>query len=511
MKPNSLNLACFILLLMGLFSFGACAPQGNGTDRNVVVLLIDTLRRDRLGHYGYDKGLSPAMDRFAAEGFAFHRAVAPSSWTKPSVASLFTGLYPARHDAIGGPFDYKGLACALDPDCVTLAERFKEAGYRTAAFITNPHIIPQYHFDQGFDRFIQPAGDADALVDQALAWINEPKEGERFFVYLHLIDPHKPYFPPPDYRERFKKPDPGPGSVFVRKGIPFGLKRWSQQFRSWKPAGPDDRFRFDYDRLADYMERGLPGIDPKTVAEKMYLDFSGFDDPDLKRRADYLSAFYDGEVAYTDDAVGRFLQGLRDRGLYDNAVIVVTADHGEAFFEHGQWGHGEDVHAEKVDIPLLFHVPGPEGPYQGSMDQPVSLVDVYPTLADLLGLPFPADMQGLSLRPWIENPNGTPRADRIVFSEFTNPAIDHVAALWNTKKLIRIKGSHGEVVWRYYDLLTDPAEVNPLSPTDDDTAFVAMKRSIEALIASRPSSGERKGKPTNLPEEILEQLRALGY
>jgi choline-sulfatase len=496
----------FIALLVGAT---ACTRTDALDEANVIVLLVDTLRRDRVG-----KSLSPCLDRLAAEGICFRGAVAPSSWTKPSVASLMTGLYPGQHGAVRYPWQPKTVGfhgmVPLDERHVTLAERMKAAGFRTAAFVTNPHIIPAYQFNQGFDEFTQPAGDAGELLDRALEWI-ESSSG-RFFLYLHLIDPHQPYFPPEQYRERMAKGDPGEKAPYTRKGDPMEVALWLQQFVHWEPAHEGDSFRFDYERILSKLKENYPDISDELTAEgvraKMFLDFSGEEDPRLLGRTEFLTSLYDAEVAFTNDAIEGFVQALKENGVLDKTVLVVTADHGEAFVEHEAWGHGINVHAEQVDIPLIFHVPLPEGPMKGEFTDPVSLVDVAPTLLDMIGAPAPRDMAGSSLWPLIREGRRGALGKRPVFSETTLITGDHVACVMQGRKMLRIERPNGKVQWLCYDIEQDPAELNPLDPASEPE----LRRAVERLIQNRTRQFvEKGGEEMNLTEEEIAEMKKFGY
>lgn len=492
---------------------------------NVIVVLVDTLRRDHVGAYGYEKETTPCMDRLAEEGFVFRRAVAPSCWTKPSVASLVTGLYPGRHGAVSRGLE-DGRLCMLNPDHLTLAERMKAAGYKTAAFVTNPHIIPTFHFDQGFDDFIQPAGDAKELLAKALDWIDGRDREDKFFLYLHVLDPHVPYYPPKGYREKFVEGNPGPGAPLVRMGDPVALMVWMKNYRRWKPASPEDRFRFDYERKGAALKKRLcegypqfkeklahvdPAANQDMLRAALFLDFVGKDDPALVRRMRHLTSLYDGEIAYADEALGRFVEGLKARGLMDESILVVTADHGETFFEHDEWGHGFDVHAPEVDVPLIFRVPGSGGVIKGSFDLPVSLVDVYPTILHMLDLSRSSDIDGVSLWPVMRNPDQSAMRKRPVFSEVFLKGQDRVAAMMRGKKAIRACTSEGAVSWLYFDLEKDPGEQNPIEGIEGKDEFTALRGLIDRFVENRALDFMNKGGEVRLSGEELRQLKALGY
>jgi arylsulfatase A-like enzyme len=483
------------------------------------VLLVDTLRRDRLGVHGYEKRISPCMDRLAAEGICFNNAVAPSSWTKPSVASLMTGLYASRHGAILYPSatDPNKLAgtMALSQSRVTLSEKLKTAGFRTAAFITNPHIIPSLNFDQGFDTFVQPAGIGEELFQRTSEWIETLAPGECFYLYLHLIDPHMPYFPPEEYRKKFASNEPADRAPYTRKGSPLGIQTWLNQYKAWKPEEESDRFQFDYDRFHALIAKKAPDLAAKMDAERIeseiFLDFDGKDDPALIERTSHLISLYDGEVAYTDDALERFIAWLKEKKLLENTVLIITADHGEGFMEHGTWGHHHNVFGEEIDVPLLFRIPGPDGPYRGTFDDPVSLVDIFPTVLDILGMTVPREIDGISLWPAMKSADPSILPDRPVFSELILEKQDHAAIFLKDQKLIRTQPPGRPVKWLLYNLNNDPNEQTPLDLDGEEDSGAKIKRILNEFLQNRSLPFRSEGGKDYLSEEEIKQMKALGY
>ena len=491
--------------------FASCTGQDLPHGSNVIIVLIDTIRCDRLGVYGFEGDLTPCMDRLAGKGVCFRRTIAPSSWTKPSVASLFTGLYPGRHGAIGGPNWGNGTSSMLNTDHVTLAERLHAVGYRTAALVNNPHILSRFHFDQGFDDFIRPEGDVEQVLAKALEWIRGKKEEDKFFLYLHVMDPHAPYTPPDSFKEKYGVALPGKGALLAREGNPLGIQLWSRQFNEWRPSSPQDSFLFDYERLRSGLIDMYPSMDLEEISARIVLDFNGKDDPALVKRIDYLTSIYNGEVAYTDHALGCFLRKLEEMGLLDETILVVTGDHGEGFLEHGKWGHAEDVHTENVDIPLILVVPGPDGTFQGSYDGLVSLVDLYPTVLEMLGLPLTSNLDGLSLWPVIREEDQAYLPERPVFSELILQFEEQVAAMLGRKKLVRRSTADGTVQWFYYDVAKDPGELEPTNPEGAGSAARVLKKSIETLRMNRTLDFDGKVEIGAPSEEEIRQLRRLGY
>jgi arylsulfatase A-like enzyme len=289
----------------------------------VILYLVDTLRADHLGLYGYRRDTAPALSRFARDAVVFDTAVASSSWTKPSVASLFTSQPPGVHRCVQ-------FYTPLDPSLVTLAERLRDGGYVTGAVVANRLVhAKDGRFDQGFTYFTSPPEPQAAadVVDEALRFL-DARRGLPTFLYVHALDPHSPYAPPPPFDRRFG-PAPTPGH----------------------PAAEPH----DYRKPADLA---------RIVAQ------------------------YDGEIAYGDQEFGRLLHELKARGLYDGAMIVFLSDHGEEFLDHGGWAHGHTLYDELVRVPLVVKYPG--NLHAGRrVEKQVQLVDVLPTILKSQGLPVP--------------------------------------------------------------------------------------------------------------------------
>jgi arylsulfatase A-like enzyme len=305
---------------------------------NVIVFLVDTLRADRLASYGGDGRLTPHADRFAAGATVYEAAVAQAPWTRPAVASIFTGMWPQDH----GTWN---LHSVLAPEARTLAELLAGAGYRTAAVSTNGHITGRHGFAQGFDEFrflVQGEQGVENVLDWTRDWLDR-QAGERpFFLYLHTIDPHSPYAAPPEYRRRFapESLDEDPAALLARAEAASGAER------------------------------------ERLVAR--------------------LRPLYDAEVAYNDAGFGELLAELERRGLLEDALVVFVADHGEEFLDHGELGHGWNFHAETLRVPLLVKYPRQRA---GSRDpETAQQVDLLPTILAAAGGVVPPQLPGRDLR-----------------------------------------------------------------------------------------------------------------
>jgi arylsulfatase A-like enzyme len=370
----------------------------------VIVYLVDTLRADHTGPYGYARGTTPELDAFAKRAVVFDKAIASASWTKPSVASLFTSLPPGRHRAVQ-------LRDRLDDPLLTLAELLKAKGYATGAAIANSVIyLPEANFDQGFDYFEGLHGEegrpskiveAAPVVDRALSWI-DARAGLPTFLYVHTMDPHVPYTPPAPFDRRY---DPPPAD-------------------------------------------GHPGADPRT---------------DYKEPADRerLVAQYDGEIAYGDREFGRFVRELESRGRLGGAIVLFLADHGEEFLDHGKWLHGRSVFDELVRVPLV--VKFPKDRHAGTrVGQQVQLVDVLPTVLESQGLPAVPGIAGRPLQAVVGG--GAP--DVAALSEISHRGIVAHGLRTNRDKYVRRFSPESDEL--YFDLGRDPKEQSSVLGTSPE-------------------------------------------
>jgi arylsulfatase A-like enzyme len=360
----------------------------------VIVYLVDTLRADHTMPYGYARDTTPELAKFAGDAVVFEQAIAQASWTKPSVASLFTSLLPGKHRAVQ-------LRDPLDSGHVTIAEMLQAKYFATGAVIANSVIYSAgSNFEQGFDLFAGMHGagnrvskvvEAGPVVDEALSWIDE-RRGLPTFLYVHTMDPHVPYTPPE----------------------PFNMK--------YEPHPTPDH----------------PAVDPRG---------------DYKEPADLdrLIAQYDGEIAYGDREFGRFVSELKRRGLYDRALMVFMGDHGEEFLDHGQFTHGKTVFDELIHIPMIVKFPGGREAGQ-RVRQQVQEVDVLPTVLQEMGLPVPPAIAGHPLQPVVAG--GAPEPPAV--SEISHRGyVAHGMRTSRDKYVQRFSPEEDEL---YFDLKQDPKE-----------------------------------------------------
>ncbi len=318
---------------------------------NVILILQDTQRADRLGAYGYGRPTSPHLDALAERGTTLLEAHATSSWTWPSTTSVLTGLDPTEH----GVLDEN--SCYLDTSLASLPLIFQREGMRTAGFSGSRLIQPGKNYDTGFQHFEGQRGKfwkSDGLMPRAISWVREHKD-ERFFLYLHLVDTHAPHTPDDESLE------------LLTSGAPEG----------WSP----DLFQ----KYTQLVSRATLGNQPTDNLDAVVS-------PEMRL---WMSELYDACVRTGDKQVGALLQALKDLGLEENTVIAFTSDHGEEFFEHGRLEHGHGLHRELVRVPVILAGPGVAAGLR--LDTPVSNRHLAPTLARLAGAELDTAGDGLDL------------------------------------------------------------------------------------------------------------------
>jgi arylsulfatase A-like enzyme len=348
-----LTLAVRAVGAVALLALAGChtEPTAVTTPPNIIIYLVDTLRRDHLGIYGYSRDPAPRLTAFADDAVRFERAFSPSSWTRPAVASLLSGIYPAEHGA-------RTRLDKIAPGVELIGEYLRDAGYRSAAFVSNVNVLPIWGFDRGFDVFVDVDSEhknshSDAVNDAVFEHLDAGASAP-FLLYIHTRDPHQPYEPPPPFDQLW--PETAPADATNR---------------------PDTK-------------------KPPWVTKNIQR--------------------YDGEVSYNDDQFGKLMDRLKNDGLYRNSLIVFTADHGEEFFEHGVWGHGQSLFGEVVRIPLLIKLPGNR--HGGSVvDARATLVDLLPTLLSAAGVAAPETLAGIDLLPAMESREEPPPDERPLFFE----------------------------------------------------------------------------------------------
>lgn len=398
-------------------------PRSWRDDSNVLLVVIDSLRADRVGVYGNRAELTPNLDRFAQDALRFDQAWAAAPWTLPSMATILTSTHGIQHRAWLP-------SRRLGDDHDTLAEVFKEQGYRTAAFADGDYMTPARGFDRGFHTFEGGVGGIEELVDRFLAFV-ERTDGGPWFVVLHTNEAHGPYDPPEEAREAVLRRHPD-----VLEG---------------RPADPDV--------LTREAEDGV--LPPPLVT--------------------LLEELYDEEVRYTDEVLGVLLGDLRTRGLYDDAVICITSDHGEALGEHLTVGHGSSLFTEQLHVPLLLKFSGGE---RGSVviNDPVSQLDLAPTLLQAVGLDVALSRTTFSGKPLTGGKTSAVYSWRYVQGTGLLEAVrlgDHV--MISGDESLRRGARLPEL--GLYNLREDPTQTDEARATKSSRTAQAMRRIRETLHA----------------------------
>lgn len=439
------------------------ALAGSGCSRpappNVLLLVIDTLRADRLGCYGYFRDTSPHLDRLAAESLVFDEAFCGIPITLPSHASILTGLYPQQTGILR---NYG----RLDDGFVTLAEKLSPRGYRTGAVVSTAVLKKDKNLGQGFDVYLENWGISDKVPREdgeggwrlkglaedanrmALDWL-EQDPGKPFFLLINYYDVHAPYVEIEGFRDLF---DP-----------------WSPEMAEY--------IRTRYDRVPE----------PKWKWESI--------------------TFYDRSLAYLDAELGKFFSRLRELGLWDNTVVIVTSDHGNGLYQHGDyWSHGEQLYDGHIRIPLILRLPGGT---KGRVTELVETVDFFPSVLELLGLPGASGLDGKSFLPLLK---GKTESGREVYSLSIledaqgRPLPRRFAVRSRDYKLIHSLDGESS----FFRLTGDPYELAGGAPDGpEETALVkAMRNRGINWYQRRKIEASRPGE---ISADVLRELRALGY
>lgn len=439
----------------------ASAPEGDADSPgakppHVLIFLVDTLRADRLGCYGYDRPTSPNIDRFAAGAVRFEHAVAQSSWTRPSTASILTGLYPHSHGA-------RSRNHVLARDVAYLPEVLRSIGYRALGVSSNSIAGPTFGFRRGFSHFKQLPENLSSpgihipvwrVVNETLEWLERIGPEDSFFVYMHAMDPHAPYYPPEPHRSRFA-PD--------------------------APAGA--------------LGKNMGKLQPFEIP--------------------HLSDLYDAEIATVDEHFGRLLEELDQRGFLDDTLVVFVSDHGEEFQDHGNHGHGSNLYREQIHVPLIVQLPTRlRAPVERSVvEEQVQQIDIAPTILEAIGRSGLIETDGRSLLPLMRS-RGSREEVRIAMSDLRNDgeAVDALLLEQDDeprRKLIDYwSASFGEA-HQLFDTTNDPAELRNLGAREPHWA--GYLRAIGRLMRRGSRQQLEPGLEPDMPPEQRRALEALGY
>lgn len=509
---------------------------------NILFIVLDTQRRDRLSAYGHTRETSPHLDRFAADATLFERAIAPAQWTVPSHTSMFTGLYPGSHGVTQGYANLSGMH-------PTLAEILQGAGYHTVGFCNNPLVgVLNTGLQRGFDHFynysgaavnrpldsarsplrrnlsqrwrrfarptqnrfaqsdwlfrmsLNPAfvplwtrlvnykGHTEHSIDDLIDYIDQHRAGgadKPLFAFLNLMGTHLPYQPPQDYLNRVA-PD-----VRTSPSVYKFIRRFNSEASRW--ASPTDP------PLADWEQQAL-------------------------------SDFYDAEILYQDHHLGRLLDALKASGALEDTVVIITADHGESHGDHNFFGHSFVVYQELVHVPLVIHYPE-RFPVGKRIQTNISTRRLFHTVLDLTEVKPPLDeaspnanVAGLSL---VRSLNGVPDTEGgVVFSEayppttflsvieHRNPALIERLSLRMVRRGV-YEGAHKltmvqDRVEGLYNVAADPTEIHDVASAN--TAVVThLQGKLDTFVKATDGQNTDAGTLGNVDESVMDNLRALGY
>lgn len=432
---------------------------------NVVIVSLDAVRADHLSCYGHTRETTPVIDALAREGVRFERALSPSNWSMTSYGTLFTGLHPPAHRAglfqraAGGPTDAQEVRHYkdLNPGASTLAERLRQGGWATAGFHSNLFLEPWYGFDRGFDTWVRYHGGAQVGVDLAIDWV-EKRAGAPIFLFLHLMDAHFPYDSPEAFRARFEAEDP----------------------------------------LSDELVKQLLRANAADLREETWARLHDLH-PSLRENVERL---YDASIAYADEQIGRLVDVLRAQGRLDRTIFVVHSDHGEGFWEHGEFRHGRSFHDEVVHVPLILRAPGilPAG---HAVSAPVTVADLPQALLELLDLPSLNLEREACLLTTLRG--AVPASHELISSGALFRGYE--GALWNATERWVVREDR---VLRY--ALVDDAEREPLAVEKDEDDDV--RRHVRAWVEAQRRFGDSLSAERTeflLSPAMERELAALGY
>lgn len=455
----------FVLAVLGLLCVCLSCSR-NPARQNVLFITIDTLRADHLGCYGYPRETSPSIDAFAARSVVFDNCVSQATSTLPSHASIFTSLYPPAHGVIHN-------ITGLRKDVPSLIRVFSDNGYATGAVISNLVLESRFGLQQGFQTYDETLDSrelhrkkfrerrADSATDAAINWLRNKKRAE-FFLWVHYVDPHGAYYPPPEYREMFVDDE------WFEKGekLPIAAKNFVA----------------------------------KTIPK--YQELFGNDNPS------YYISQYDGEIRFTDDHVGRLLKFLDESGLAPNTIVVVTADHGETFTERDLcFAHTFRTYDEQAIIPLIIRFPDPS--IHKRINAQVRAIDIMPTLLDKLDLENPYPVHGQSLMKLITSDENPPVDFAIIYSdygmEFFDSEMGAQKSIRTQQWKLTLNSRDGSL--ELYSLENDPFETHNLAESQP-----AVLKQMEKLLHDRETEFKKGAvRQPKLSAELIEQLDSFGY
>ncbi len=452
-----------VALLIGHVGQGGYAVWRleGGPQSTVRLVVLDTVRLDAFGCYGAGHNPTPHIDALAADGVRFDMAISTSGWTLPSIGSLMTATWPTIHGGLGQGERLSPLRAEVP----SVTEILKANGYDTFGFANAAFVSPMLGFDRGFDVFDHRHAynwqirRADETVHSALNAIRG-LQSKRSFVFLHIFDAHLDYDPPPGYASKYTKGRTEP-----------------QPPLSWDKC------------MGLRTDDGRAPPAPEDVA--------------------YVKGVYEGEVNFTDAQMGLLVKELKTLGLYDKTMLIVVSDHGEEFWEHRRFEHGHTLYDELIRIPLILKLPAALEPVRRTVEDQVRILDVAPTILDILGIEPPESFAGRSLMPLIA---GQIDEERMAFSESTLHRANKLALRGKGYKYVLDLKPNARVPEELYDYRADPGETENLLAALPDVAMELRTQLLE-FHDSLSDQAETMSHPEvmDMTPNTIERLKSLGY
>jgi arylsulfatase A-like enzyme len=464
--PKGIGAPAFLrmaVLAMACASFVGCSgwhadASGPPRAKNVILISMDTVRADHLGCYGYHRRTSPRLDKYAAQGTLFVNCTSPSSWTVPAHLTMLTGLEPATHGCVY--YDEPGR---LNENYETMAKIFTGHGFQTAAFTGGGYAGERHGMDIGFQHFESRGRHFEDNLKALLRWLDENGD-QPFFLFFHGFNAHRPYLPPPPYKERFAGDYQGNYNV--------------REFGPWvsQPSAED---------------------------------------------LEYIISQYDGEIAMIDDILGYFFAELDSRGILKDSLVVITSDHGDEFYEHGSCDHIRTLYDELVRVPWIMFGPGVPA---RKVHSHVGTVDILPTVLALMDVQVESPCQGSDQSPRLASESTDSDTAIFTFTGMMRAPFHYAAVRTKKWKLISTlpagtpnphcweckRGKHRETQIQLLDLEADPGEKRNVADDHPDVVqqlYGDLQDRIQqcnqlrmvAQSADAPSA------------EYLNTLKSLGY
>ena len=481
-------LGCALLLLVAAVVWwtqrnaGTPIAQDASQHRDVPVIIyvVDTLRADRLGLYGYDRSTSARIDSLASDSVVFEQAYAPAPWTTPSVASLITSTFVCEHQMT----QRKKLA----PELQTLAERLSTVGYGTGAFIANPLVGNLTDLGRGYNDYMlrEDLNEAARLAD--VTGFLDRVADDPFLLYLHTMEPHEPHTTPPRFVARFGQ---------------FSADQLTEYHEAM--------LRYYGYRHADWKLDKPLGTNDYTAEQDAAMGY-------FVKLGEAVNLVYDAAVLHASANLGNIVSMLKERELWDQAIFIFLSDHGEELGEHGGWFHGQSLYEELSRVPLVMHFPG--GEFGGRrITAPVSLVDLMPTVFDYLGRGELCEgCRGVSLLPLLRGTVETPRPQPNILGMRFNRV--NYYRPWKESRgdlNVLLRQDQWKGIWNaeldsleLYDLRLDYGELSDIS-TEQPQLAQSMRQRGEAWLQNCSDQATQPEEVEEIDAETEERLRALGY